>query len=379
EVLNFRKRGIDAETLPLVAYGSMLFGSPYIFGETASSLGLACATCHNGSDTNRSFYIPGISHQRGAIDVRGSFFNALFNDHRHNSVDIPSLRGLRFTGPYGRDGRFASLRDFIRNVIVGEFGGSEPSPFMLDALVAYMLEFDFLPNSKLNAQGQLTAKASAAARRGEALFRKPFEQMGGRSCATCHVPSASFLDRKSHNIGSALPGYGGARDGAFDTPTLLGSSFTAPYFHDGRLPTLKSVVAWFNNRYKLELKSSDRLDLVAYLKTVGDADEPYQRFDAENTEFRLSWREFKTFASTFETLLPSRDGKHARLLLKTLAGDLVADAGSMANLPARPKLYELSLLLDKVRESVVADDWTKAATTWRELKRLQARYDADMY
>ena len=163
EVLNFRKRGIDAETLPLVAYGSMLFGSPYIFGETASSLGLACTTCHNGSDTNRSFYIPGISHQRGAIDVRGSFFNALFNDHRHNSVDIPSLRGLRFTGPYGRDGRFASLRDFIRNVIVGEFGGPEPSPFMLDALVAYMLEFDFLPNSKLNAQGQLTAKASAAA------------------------------------------------------------------------------------------------------------------------------------------------------------------------------------------------------------------------
>ena len=51
----------------------------------------------------------------------------------------------------------------------------------------------------------------------------------------------------------------------------------------------------------------------------------------------------------------------------------------MANLPARPKVYELSLMLDKVRESVVADDWMKAAATWRELKRVQARYDADMY
>lgn len=378
-ILNFEERGIDEKLLPLIAYGDMLFDSPLIFGEPARSLGLACSTCHNRSDINQSFFIPGISHQRGAIDVRGSYFNPLFNDRRGNSLDIPSLRGLRFTGPYGRDGRFSSLRDFTRNVIVSEFGGAEPTPFMLDALVAYMLEFDFLPNSKLDRQGRLTDKASAAARRGEIIFAKPFEQMGGKSCATCHVPSANFLDRKAHNIGSTKPGYPDAREGTFDTPTLLAAKFTAPYFHDGSLPTLESVVDWFNERYKLALSPADRSDLVAYLNAVGDADEPYQKFDRQNTVFRLGWEELTTFVSTFDTLLPKRDVKHAELLLATVAGDLAADASGMTNLAAKPKVYELASLLEGVRKFVVAEDWARAATDWEKFKKLQARHDAEMY
>ncbi len=378
-VLNFEERGIDESLLPLIAYGDMLFDSPLIFGQPARTLGLACSTCHNRSDINQSFFIPGMSHQRGAIDVRGSYFNPLFNDRRRNSLDIPSLRGLRFTGPYGRDGRFASLRDFTRNVIVSEFGGAEPTPFMLDALVAYMLEFDFLPNSKLDRQGRLTKKASASARRGETLFRKPFAQMGGKSCATCHIPSASFLDRKAHNIGSTKPSYASAREGTFDTPTLLAARFTAPYFHDGSLPTLESVVDWFNTQFKLTLSTSERSDLVAYLDAVGDADEPYQNFDGRNTVFRLGWEELTTFASTLDTLLPKRDVKHAELLLATVAADLAADASGMINSAAKPKVYELAELLERSRKAVVARDWERAIAAWKTFKKLQALYDGDMY
>lgn len=378
-VLNFEERGIDEKSLPLIAYGDMLFDSPLIFGEPASSLGITCSTCHNRSDINQSFFIPGISHQKGAIDVRGSHFNPLFNDRRGNSLDIPSLRGLRFTGPYGRDGRFASLRDFTRNVIVSEFAGAEPTPFMLDSLVAYMLEFDFLPNAKVDRQGRLTDKASAAALRGEVLFRKPFPEMDGKSCATCHVPSANFLDRKAHNIGSTAPGYVGAREGSFDTPTLLAARFTAPYFHDGSLPTLESVVDWFNNRYELRLGSMERSDLVAYLNAVGDADEPYQEFKGRSTQFRLAWEELTTFASTLDTLLPKRDVKHAELLLATVASDLAADASGMSNLAAKPKVYELASLLARVRKSVVNQNWSAAKMTWETFKRRQQRYDEDMY
>ncbi len=53
-------------------------------------------------------------------------------------VDTPSLRGVRLTAPYGRDGRIATLREFARHVIVNEFAGDEPAPRVLDALVAYM-------------------------------------------------------------------------------------------------------------------------------------------------------------------------------------------------------------------------------------------------
>lgn len=363
-VLNFEEQGIDETDLPLVAYGDMLFDSAQIFGSPARDLALACSTCHNRSDVNQRLFIPGASHQPGAIDVDGAFFNPIFNDRRDDPLDIPSLRGLRFTGPYGRDGRFASLRDFTRNVIVNEFGGDEPTPFMLDALVAYMLEFDFLPNSMLTPGGLLTETAPEAAQRGEAIFNTPFAGLGNRSCASCHVPGANFLDRQAHDIGSVAPAYEGARAGALDTPTLLGTAYTAPYFNDGSLPTLAAVVDWFDETKSLGLSEAERAELTAYLETVGAADEPYEAFDAENTAFRLAFSELTTFASTIDTLLPRRDAEHILLLTDTVAADLSADASTMSNLAARPDIYALAEKLAEVGAAVRDDDWAAAEASW---------------
>ncbi len=367
-VLNFEEQGIDETDLPLVAYGDMLFDSARIFGNPARDLGIACSTCHNRSDINQRLFIPGASHQPGAIDVDGAFFNPIFNDHRDDPLDIPSLRGLRFTGPYGRDGRFASLRDFTRNVIVNEFGGTEPTPFMLDALVAYMLEFDFLPNSMLTTDGRLTDAAPEAAIRGEAIFNRPLAGLGDRSCANCHVPDGNFLDRQAHDVGSANPAYEGARAGALDTPTLLGTAYTAPYFHDGSLPTLAAVVDWFDETKSLELTQPERADLTAYLETVGAADDPYERLDAKNTAFRLAFSELTTFASTLDTLLPRRDAEHILLLTDTVAADLAADASTMSNLAARPGIYALAERLAEVGTAVRDGEWESAEAGWATFK-----------
>lgn len=378
-VLNFEAQGIDEADLPLIAYGDMLFDSPEIFGEPARSIGITCSTCHNRSDINKEFFIPGVSSQPGSADVDSSFFNATFNDRRDDGIDMPSLRGIRLTGPYGRDGRFASLRDFTRNVIVNEFAGPEPTPFMLDALVAYVLEFDFLPNSKLTDDGQLTDSAPEAARRGEAIFKRPFAQMDGKACASCHVPSANFIDRRSHNIGSTGTAYDGARAGALDTPTLLSIRFNAPYFHDGSLPTLASVVDWFDTRYGLELSEEARGDLTAYLEAVGDADEPYEVFEGRHTPFRLAFEELTTFASTLEMLIPRRDAQHAKLMIDTVAADLEADASTMANLAAKPEVYALAAKLADVGGAIDAGDWALADERWRAFKAHQAEIDERMY
>ena len=378
-VLNFEEQGIEETDLPLIAYGDMLFDSPQVFGDPARSLGIACSTCHNRSDINQRFFIPGVSHQPGAADVDGTFFNPMFNDRRADSIDIPSLRGLRFTGPYGRDGRFASLRDFTRNVIVNEFGGDEPTPFMLDALLAYMLEFDFLPNAMVTPEGALTGQAPEAARRGEEIFKRPMAGLDGRSCASCHIPSANFLDRQTYNIGSGSEPYEGSRTGTFDTPTLLGTAYTAPYFHDGALPTLASVVDWFDKTKSLGLSEKERSDLTAYLEAVGAADEPYQAFDARNTPFRLSFEELTTFASTLDTLLPDRDVKHTLLLIYTVASDLAADAGTMSNQSARSEIYGLADILARVGNAVRANDWETAAQHWAKFKTEVATIDERVY
>ncbi len=377
--LNFEEKGIDEADLPLIAYGDMLFDSPEIFGDPARSLGLTCSTCHNRSDINQAFFIPGISPQAGAVDVDGHFFNSLFNDRRDDALDIPSLRGIRFLGPYGRDGRLASLREFTRTVIVSEFAGDEPTPFMLDTLVAYMLEFDLLPNGKVDGQGILTNRASAAVQRGETLFRRPFAELDGRSCASCHIPSANFIDRRSHDIGSGEASYDNARDGAFDTPTLLGTRFTAPYFHDGSLPTLAGVVDWFDATFELGLADDERADLTAYVEAVGDSDEPYQIFDDRNTPFRLAWEELTTFASTLDTLLPKRDAFHARLLIDTVAPDLVADASVMGNFAAKPDVYRLSAVLEEVGKAIDERAWDLAQDRWQAFKALQDRLDPEMF
>jgi hypothetical protein len=377
-VLNFEERGLDEKDLFLVAYGDMLFDSPEIFGDPARSLGLACSTCHNRGDINKRFLIPGISQKPGSVDVDGHFFNSRFNDHRNDAIDIPSLRGLRFTAPYGRDGRFTSLRDFVRNVIVNEFGGEEPTPLMLDAMVAYMFEFDWLPSNYLNPDGTLNDNAPAEARRGEVLFNTPFKGMGGRACSTCHIPSANFMDGLRHDIRSGKPASPGARDSFFDTPTLINIKYTSPYFHDGSLESLSDIVEWFDERYSLGLSKKQKSDLTSYLEAVGTGEEPFEVFDVENTRFLMDWNELSTFVSTLNTLIPAQDKFHTELLLKTVSSDLRVDAIGLQDLSQAPKVYAQSDKLEEILDAVEADDWKRSTKLWMEYQELEKEYGSQL-
>jgi len=378
-VLQFEEAGLDEADMPLVAYGDMLFDSPEIFGGPARELGITCSTCHNRSDVNREFFIPGLSHVAGGMDVNSAFFNPLFNNRTDDPLDTPSLRGIRFTAPYGRDGREASLRRFTRNVIVTEFAGAEPTPFQLDALIAYMRAFDFLPNPQIDRAGRLTDLASEAALRGEILFNTQYDGLNGRSCASCHTPDRSFRDGQTYDIGSAEPPFPGGTPTSFDTPTLRSVNFSAPYMHDGSLPTLASVVEWFNDTKSLGLGEDQRADLTAYLMAVGDGEDPYQVFEGKESEFRLAFDELTTFATTLNTLLPARDVENIALLVATVAPDLAADAGTMINLEARPEVYQLADTLNAVGDAVASGDWGLAETYWQDFQSLQIQIDARMF
>ena len=183
-------------------FGDLAFSSPQILGGVARQAGISCSTCHINGANNAKLYIPGSSSRPGTFDTTGGLFNGKADNHVLDAVTVPSLRGARYLAPYGHDGRLASLRDFVRNVIVNEFGGPEPSPAVLDAMVAYIQDIDFLPNPLVGPGGRLTALADAAERRGETLFTKPFPHDPGLSCGGCHVPSAAFVDHRQHDVGS---------------------------------------------------------------------------------------------------------------------------------------------------------------------------------
>jgi len=371
QILNMTARGVNESETVLIALGDMAFDSPYIFGEPAQSLQISCNTCHNKSITNPQVFVPGLSHTAGGVDVSSSFFAPHANNGHFDPLDIPDLRGIRFTGPYGRNGRIGSLREFVRNVIVHEFGGPEPDPLMLDGMIAYMNEFDFLPNEKLNAGGTLSGKATDAERRGEKLFRTAFAGMNRMSCASCHIPSANFTDGRRHNLGTVKGSGPYSRDGALDTPTLLSAKYTAPYFHDGSQPTLRSVVEWFNAQFKLGLSTAQVGDLTAYVEAVGDGEEAYE--DTMHT-LEAEMEEFSFFLSAYEYLKRSGKQELIGMTMQTIAGEIRAHKWDVQDQQYLPVLDRLAELMDEAytasqRGDVAAVD--KKVAEYRKLYEQQ--------
>lgn len=367
QVLNMVVRGVDETETNLIALGDMAFDSPYIFGEPARTLQISCNTCHNKSITNPKFFVPGLSSVAGGMDVSNGFFAPHANNGHYDPVDIPDMRGIRFTPPYGRNGRFASLREFTRNVIVNEFNGKEPSPLLLDALIAYMNEFDFLPNPYLNPNGTLNEQVTAEARRGEKLFTTPFASMNNMSCATCHVPSNHFLDNQRHDIGSVGDSSAYSRDGAMDTPTLLSSLTTQPYFHDGSLPTLASVVDWFNEQYALGFSEQDRGDLTAYLETIGTGEEAY-----EDTMYTLEaeLEEFSFFLSSYDYAMQMNEPEIASTIFQTVAAEIRAHKWDVQDTAHLPTLDKMAKLMDDAYTASTARDYTLCEARVEQYKRI---------
>jgi Di-haem cytochrome c peroxidase len=353
----------------LVNLGNLAFSSPAILGGVARRAGISCSTCHVNGTSNPKLYIPGMSTRPGNFDTTGALFNPKADNGVRDPIRIPSLRGARNLAPYGHDGRIASLRDFIRNVIVNEFAGLEPSPVILDAVEAYIQDIDFLPNPKLGPGGRLTARTSEAERHGEALFFKPFPNAPELSCAGCHIPSGAFVDHSEHNVGSG---------GLFKTPTLLNADFNAPYFHDGRFDSYDQVVAHFNRVFGLDLSTHDREDLVAYLTAIGDGTRPYER-DGVGREFK----EIDDFASVLATAIPAHDIEVIGLVVGTVGRELRElteqfpdrrDSSIVGGISeralARSALKELILNLRRVDVAAWSGRFDDATTEYRNYRYL---------
>jgi cytochrome c peroxidase len=298
----------------LVALGNTAFSSPLLFGEPARSAGLSCNSCHVNGHNNPAFHVPGHSARPGGLDPAGPLFNPAADDGVFAHVDIPSLRGIRHLAPYGRDGRIASLREFARHVIVVEFAGPEPAPALLDALVAYMNEFEFLPNPRLAADGRLAESASPVERAGEAAF--------ATACAACHVPGTAFTDGRAHDVGTG---------GRFRTPTLLNIVESAPYGHDGAWPDLAAAMDGHARP-----PAGTRAALLAYLKAIGDVEEP-----ARPASFRQEMGELATYVGLLDETLQRQDPATTRFVVDTVKAEMLRvqrafPAGDAAQAAVRP-------------------------------------------
>jgi len=303
--------------------GNLAFNTPYTLGELAQKAHISCASCHVNGASNPKLFVPGLSTRAGNFDTTNSLFNPKTDNGVVDPVTIPSLRGARLLAPYGHDGRIGSLRDFVRNVIVNEFAGAEPSSQILDAIVAYIEDIDFLPNPSVDKTGGLTASANPSQQRGEALFRKPFPHDSSMSCAGCHVPSGAFVDHRQHDVGTG---------GLYKTPTLVNADFNAPYFHDGRFDNYAQVIDYFDRAYDLAWSPQDRTDMAAYLTAIGDGVRPEYHLTGTNV-----LDDINGFASVLDIAISRHDTQVVAFTVRSV-NDLLQDLAERYPNPANHEI-----------------------------------------
>ncbi|MCS7160832.1 MAG: hypothetical protein RMJ19_10210, partial [Gemmatales bacterium] len=194
----------------------------------------SCASCHPGG---------------GADGLNWD----LPRDGIGNPKNTRVLWGSADTAPYGWLGTSPTLADRIRGTLRTAHR-YEPSEEELSALVAYV--------SSLRPPPPLepTKELRTAFERGRALF------FGKGGCATCHRPD-SYQDGLVHDVGTGERG-----EAHFDTPSLRGLRFSAPYLHDGRAATLEEIFTRHNPQRRhgqAHLLSREELaELLVFLKSL---------------------------------------------------------------------------------------------------------------
>lgn len=228
-----------------VELGRKLFFDTRLSGGTTRS----CATCHRPeyafTDDRRS---------APSLDGTTELLNA------------PSLLNLAWSNHLFHDGRSKSLEDQARHPLEhpNEMAGSWPRIIeRLSAEPSLQAEFrQAFPNNPNVTQKNILFALATYQRSlvsPKSRFDRFFEGddtalteneragfrlfVGKAGCISCHS-GWRLTDNKLHNVGtaSAMTPQGTPANGLIRTPGLRGLSRTAPYLHDGSLPTLERVI-----------------------------------------------------------------------------------------------------------------------------------------
>lgn len=264
-----------------IALGRRLFFDPQLSGNGR----MACATCHQPDQAfadgqARSPGAGGARLARNTPSVMNSGHMAmLFHDGRAATLEAQALQPIANPAEMALPLPAMTARlkadAGYRSAFAASYGRITPAN-VAKALAVFQrtLVSGTAPFDRHLAGDD--AAISAQAKAGLALFA------GKAQCAACH--SGWLLsDGKAHDVGlpdtdrgrGAVKG-GPAWDHHFRTPSLREIGRTAPYMHDGSLPTLAAVVDHYADGKirrpgtppAITLSPAERAALVAFLETL---------------------------------------------------------------------------------------------------------------
>jgi cytochrome c peroxidase len=256
----------------------------------------SCASCHDPAKA----YTDGRSHAVGAHGDElphssMSLINAAYNisygwtKAELQSLEAQMLEPLLNDHPLelGVSGRQAAVCELLaseptyRVAFAQAFPQESPSVTfenLVKAIAAFerTLIYGNSPFDRYVFGGDHTA-ISEQAKRGLQLF---YSQRGG--CGGCHSGVNFAGNWRDAQGETGKPGFAdnGATDRPMRVPTLRNIALTAPYMHDGRLPTLDAVLDHYakaaqqrigDTRLRsFDLSADERKDVIAFLETLTD-------------------------------------------------------------------------------------------------------------
>jgi hypothetical protein len=200
--------------------------------------GISCQSCHMHADSDLAAYNLG--------------------DHR--LIPTLSVTGLFGTAPYLRDGSYPRLSDLDEVAQKLYRGYVRQQPGRSYALQAYV---ESLPRTK---PSPAAPSDQPAEQRGYKVFQKA-------SCDRCHKPPA-FTNLGQLPLAALFPSIAAKQTTKeqLDIPSLLSVSTAPPYLHDGRAPSLKSVITDDNpdnlHGNTRDLSEAEQNDLLSFLESL---------------------------------------------------------------------------------------------------------------
>jgi len=265
---------------------------------------VSCATCHDPAKgfADDEAVSTGVGKKKGTRNAP-TVINSAYNDSQFWDGRAPSLEkqaegpmvnpvemAHSLEGVVGKLQKDASYREDFKKA----WGSGEITIDMATKSIASFERTVLSGNSPFDrfyCGGDKNA-LSAPAQRGLKVFMDP--ERG--NCAICHTVGkkyALFTDNKFHNLGIGADTRGEFADtgrysqskkdadmGAFKTPTLRNVAQTAPYMHDGSMPTLRDVINHYvgggNSNPHLDkemhaldfLTGQERRDLLEFLNSL---------------------------------------------------------------------------------------------------------------
>lgn len=295
----------DEQTLARIELGRRLFFEPQLAEDGV----MACATCH-------------IPEHAFTVNAGTVAFGRGGQALRRNS---PTLLNTDLATSFFHDGRAGTLEEQVWFPLLSQSEMWNPSAESVVGRLRYRREYADMFRRAFGDEGvsrKTIAAAIAAYERtlvaGGSRFDRWFygkeeaalttEEQAGftvfnwSGCNACHVvdaASATFSDNRFRNTGiewarargelgskKTEPDLGrfeitGRQEDrhAFRTPSLRNVALTAPYMHDGSLPTLRDVVEWYDRGGSadpgkdplvrpLRLSEAQKRQLEAFLKSL---------------------------------------------------------------------------------------------------------------